>query len=328
MKRLILTNNSSAAGYLRMAGLADVLIGLDRRFIWGPLPSDAELTTSFEAPKEQQRQITDQDYPPQLWLPKIGTPDLGLIDLCARFDTIELWIDPPPSDQLQLICLLHYLRPHNEIASQLILRQSDSEIVERLAKDPQWRPSVVKVRDDHFELASRAWRAFGALTPQEWFGLLAQDLGVLPRLRQAVVRLLEELPGRATGVGTTEMRMLKLISKPKMSPNGLFKELHKPHTRRVFDYWEIGPLLDGLARCPAPAMSGLEEGPFTLELKKERYKRYMRSQLSLTPLGKAILAGKDDFSRHNPIHRWWGGTELTNDRLWRWDPDNKALIAP
>jgi hypothetical protein len=58
---------------------------------------------------------------------------------------------------------------------------------------------------------------------------------------------------------------------------------------------------------------------------KGRFDRYKQSRLSLTPLGKAILAGAEDFSRHNPIHRWWGGTELTNDRLWRWDP---VLIAP
>jgi hypothetical protein len=36
----------------------------------------------------------------------------------------------------------------------------------------------------------------------------------------------------------------------------------------------------------------------------------------------------DDFSRHNPTHQWWGGTELTNDRLWRWDPVHRELIAP
>ena len=48
----------------------------------------------------------------------------------------------------------------------------------------------------------------------------------------------------------------------------------------------------------------------------------------LTELGKAIVAQADDFSRHNPIHRWWGGTELTNDRLWRWDLLNRALVAP
>jgi hypothetical protein len=34
---------------------------------------------------------------------------------------------------------------------------------------------------------------------------------------------------------------------------------------------------------------------------------------------------REDFSRHNPIHRWWGGTELTSDQLWRWSP---TLIKP
>jgi hypothetical protein len=59
-----------------------------------------------------------------------------------------------------------------------------------------------------------------------------------------------------------------------------------------------------------------------------RHRRYTQSGLSLTTLGAAVLAGAEDFSRHNSIHRWWGGTELTNDRLWRWDAVNRALIAP
>jgi hypothetical protein len=50
-----------------------------------------------------------------------------------------------------------------------------------------------------------------------------------------------------------------------------------------------------------------------------------RSRLSLTEFGKAIVAHKEDFSRHNPIERWWGGTHLTNDNLWRWNP---ALVKP
>ena len=92
-------------------------------------------------------------------------------------------------------------------------------------------------------------------------------------------------------------------------------------------YWEAGALLDGLALAPSPAVSGLAEWPFTLEMHNEaaRYARYKESRLSLTALGNDILAGKEDFSRHNPIHRWWGGTHLINDRLWRWDP---VLLAP
>ena len=40
---------------------------------------------------------------------------------------------------------------------------------------------------------------------------------------------------------------------------------------------------------------------------------------------RLIVAHKEDFSRHNPIDRWWGGTHLTNDRLWRWNP---TLMKP
>jgi hypothetical protein len=153
-------------------------------------------------------------------------------------------------------------------------------------------------------------------------------LTILPRLRQAVVELLEELPMRATGLGATETRMLELISEGFIHPFELFP--HNPRQRRVFDYWETGSLLDGLAHCPAPAVSGLDEGPFTEEMRNDRSRhlRYKESRLSLTALGKAILANNEDFSQHNPISRWWGGTQLTNDSPWHWDPANRSLIAP
>jgi hypothetical protein len=61
---------------------------------------------------------------------------------------------------------------------------------------------------------------------------------------------------------------------------------------------------------------------------RSRHQRYKESQLSLTALGKAILANTEDFSRHNLISRCWGGTELTNNNLWRWDPANRTLVGP
>jgi hypothetical protein len=175
-----------------------------------------------------------------------------------------------------------------------------------------------------------AWQAYRQPTPQFWYNLLDDNLSILPQLRQSVLELLEELPFAATGLGAMEMRMLELISAGNARPFDVFPGHRKRNKRRVFDYWEIGALLDGLARSPAPAVSGLDEGPFTLEMHDDRNRlaRYKRSKLKLTALGEAILARTEDFSRHNPIHRWWGGTELTNDRLWRWDPANRALIAP
>jgi len=159
---------------------------------------------------------------------------------------------------------------------------------------------------------------------------LARDLTALPQLRNTVIALLEELPARVTGLGATEMRMLQLLAAGHIHPYDLFPGHQKPNDRRVFGYWQVGQLLDGLAHCPAPAIAGLDEGPFDEKLHdaSERHDRYKNSRLSLTGLGKAILAQSDDFSRHNPVHRWWGGTELTNDRLWRWDLGSRSLIAP
>ncbi len=104
----------------------------------------------------------------------------------------------------------------------------------------------------------------------------------------------------------------------------------KSNKRRVYAYWEVGALLDGLARCGVPAVSGLEEGPFSPEMHDDagRHQRYKQSRLSLTEFGKAVLAGEDDFYRHNPIKRWWGGTHLTSERLWRRDAATRSLVAP
>ncbi|MDE2468456.1 MAG: hypothetical protein KGL35_06865 [Bradyrhizobium sp.] len=158
--------------------------------------------------------------------------------------------------------------------------------------------------------------------------MLSTDLSALPLFRPAAVALLEELPGRATGLGATEMRMLELILDGNTSPFDVFPGHEKRNARRVFDYWQIGALLDDLAGAPVPAISGLQR-PFTLEIDdRQRHQRYKQSKLSLTALGRDVLAGREDFSRHNPVHRWWGGTELTNDRLWRWDAAKQALIAP
>jgi hypothetical protein len=334
MKRLILTNNSSAAGSIAVARVADFVIALERQLVREKSPSDVELAAFFGMRKKRRRRPHWLDYMPGWRLERYDLTGLGLIELCERYDKIDLWIDPYANDQLQLICLLHYLRPHREIASRLTLRQSDLRIGEHAPEElAKWRLPAVKVDNKHFELASRAWRAFGAPTPQDWFELSKQDLNVLPRLRQAVLELLEELPWRATGIGATEMQILEFIAEGGLRPGDIFARLLGDEgrtKRRVFGHWEIGELLDGLARCPKPAVHGVNEGPFTFEMydDRERRKRYDQGQLWLAPLGWAILGRKDDISRHNPIHRWWGGTELTNDRLWRWDPEKQGLVAP
>jgi hypothetical protein len=332
MTRLILTTDSSGAGNLLLAGIADPVIPLGFRFVGGPLPSASDLATSLST--------RSKNHDPALphWLDDTGLrheelrrKGHGLIELCQQYETVELWVDPEPNAQLMLIQLLDYFRSQGKLVSTFTLLQADVVIRSQPAGAvAKWRPPAVKILDDHLEAASSAWQAYRQPTPQHWFNLLAKDLRVLPQLRQTVLELLEELPGNTTGLGATETRMLELISAGDARPFDVFPGHRKRNKLRVFGYWEVGALLDSLAHCPAPAVSGLDEGPFTLEMhdERDRLARYKKSKLKLTALGKAILARTEDFSRHNPIHRWWGGTELINDRLWRWDPANRALIAP
>jgi hypothetical protein len=298
MTRLILTTDSSGAGCLMRAGIADPVIPLGFCFVWGPLPSPSDLATSWST------RSTNHDPALPHWLDNSGRrheeirrKGLGLIELCEQCDAAELWIDPVPNAQLMLIHLLDHFRAHRKLASTLTLFQADVVIAEQPPETlSRWRPPPVKILNDHLETASMAWQAYRQSTPQHWFNLLGKDLSVLPQLRQSVLELLEELPMDATGLGATEMRMLELISAGNPGPFDVFPRYRKHKRRRVFGYWELGSLLDGLAHCPAPAVSGLDEGPFTDEMHDDpnRLDRYKRSKLKLTALGMAVLARTQD----------------------------------
>jgi hypothetical protein len=330
--RLILTTHDSSSGNLGEVHRDAIMVVLGPHFIGGPLPTEAELEALLATRTDQKKGDHWLDYVGRTRrLEWVEGRNLGLVEFCDRCEQVELWIDPGPKDQLRLIWLLDYARHHERVISKLVLIQSDVVIGAHSPEEiATWKLPAIKIRNDHLELASRAWRAYRAPTPRDWSMLPSLDLSVLPQLRQTVVEMLEELPGRMSGLGATEMRILELVDPGAVRPKDVFPGDGHANERRVFEYWEFGALLDRLTDSPAPAVSGLVDGPFTMEMHddRERHRRYWASTLSLTPLGKAILAGTEDFSRHNPIDRWWGGTRLTNKNLWRWDRDNQVLVAP
>ncbi len=331
MTRLIVTTDSSAAGAIQRAGLADLVIAIERRLVWGPLPSDAELEAFFAPRRSQPHGLHWLDDTPACRLEEWEVKDRGLVELLSECGSVELWMGREPNAQLILLWLLDHCRTQDAALSKLVMRQPDVAVG---ALDPsqlaELNPPAIKPTQEDLELAARAWRAFREPTPRVWFDLLKLDLSLFPHLERCAVQLLEELPGAATGLGATEARLLELIAPGGMQPFDIFPGDQKRNERRVYDYWEVGALLDGLSRCPAPAISGLEEGPFALDMHNDavRLARYKQSRLSLTEFGKAVLAGSEDFCRLNSIHSWWGGTLLTNERLWRWDRESRSLVAP
>ena len=318
----------SGPGFL--SEIADVAVNFTLRFVSGPLPSPDELATYLgpRAP-DQARGRHWSDFV-GYWSrsENRNSRHLSLAEFCQQYETVELWFDPEPNDQLQLVWLLDYFRSYPETVARLKFRLVDLDLLflnRKMLRKWESRSGIVDVTAAELETASMSWRAYRAATPEGCFGLLRRDLTALPLLKPALLDLLRELPCSTTGLGATEMRMLELIAKGYLT-NGLFY-LRSLRRTRVFGEFEMGYLLDGLAHGPRPAVTGLDDELRTLEKENlgRRNLAYKRSVPSLTEFGAALLAHKEDFSRHNPIDRWWGGTHLTNDRLWRWDP---VLTAP
>jgi hypothetical protein len=331
MKPLVLSHDPRSE--FVQDGLADLALSLRLfRFSWGPQPSQDELADHLGARTSSHDGLGAKHWSDWSVGSSKGSEnrryrDLSLADFCQHYETVELWFDMHPEAQLKLVWLLDYFSSYPEVISRLKLRLIDQEMIGLYpGAFDKWRPFLVDVRPRDLATAKAAWQAYRSPTPEACLELLRQDLSGLLLLKPVLHDLLEELPSVSTGLGATEMRMLEMIEGGYANVNPLFHYRQVRRTR-IFSEWELGYLLDGLAFGPAPAVAGLDEELRTMrrENYKGRDKAYKRSRLSLTDFGKAVVAHKEDFSRHNPIDRWWGGTHLTNDNLWRWNP---ALVKP
>lgn len=321
MKRLILTSSSGSG--LARSGLAELVISSSFHFEWGPLPSPEKLAAYFAA---RSANLGPGDHWSDWgirWPKGIkDRKDLPLADFCERYDVVELWSDPAPRDQLQLVCLLDYLSSCSSLVRKLRLRLVASELTTERGEDlaaSEPHIHIIRLTARELETAQLAWSAYRAATPEACVDLVHQDLSALLMLRPAMLDLLAELPSPSTGLGATEMRFLEMLARGFANTGSLF-HLRSHRRTFVFGETELGRLLDGLALGPNPAVAGLDDELRTIDREnhRDRHAAYLRSRLSLTEFGEAVLAGKEDFSRHNPIDRWWGGTRLTNDRLWRY----------
>ena len=100
--------------------------------------------------------------------------DIGLVELCRSYETVELWFDPSPNDQLQLIWLLDYFRSHPETAAKLRLRLVDFDLIGANGEElSRWEVRDVAVTEAELETASMSWQAYRATTPEPASACLA-----------------------------------------------------------------------------------------------------------------------------------------------------------
>jgi hypothetical protein len=353
---LILVTSDPGAGYLKREGLADRVLSFTHRLVSGPIPAGGPPERFFQ--RRQSLYETEGLFHEPWWFeaedldgtnPRFKRVWSKLPELCVQHDPITLWIDPDANAQLLLVQLLDWLGSLPQIAPRLWLKQPESPLARRRPGDWLFPPRRIDQAD--IALAGRAWRAFAAPDPRAWAALRDDAaLARLPGLGRTVALMLDELPD-ATGLGATERRLLRLAERQgwwdEAARLGIdvaderLKEADRTLGRLIERTLELGeslPLwefemdekLVDLAAAPCPALSGITERSCDLQmyLDRARYRQFRDSPVWLTDLGRRLVARGDDWSRHNPVHRWWGGTRLTNATLWRWNAESGQLSPP
>jgi len=328
---LALGTEDSAIGNLKASRIATRCEPLIPTLVWG-VPPKAEAFFSLSlAPHADNGINTHWLIASSIAWPPNDAPLPSLHDVMSRFDRTELWVDPDANSQLAVMFLLKYLSDDPAFLGKLGFHQ----LTEALGS--KWPDAALSSRRPlrpvtpaDADLASRVWKAYSAPTPQDVPLLLEADLSRFPLLHDLLLALLDELPGSEDGLAATQRWILRMVAGGAETPKDLFSEprwFTRPATYRS---WQVGALIDELAHGRLPALRGIAESYFTLDMHDdpERPNRYMKSRISLSDFGRALLEGQADFAKENRIDRQWGGTRLTNETLWRWDGERRQLQAP
>jgi len=167
------------------------------------------------------------------------------------------------------------------------------------------------------ELATRAWAAFRAPTPEALGTIAATRLAELRFLGEAFDRLSREYPAVRDGLSLTERRVLAAVADGAPDAGTAFVRAQARESR---------PYL-GDSTCFA-RMDRLAEGPHPL-LRLDRPGRPVQraTTVHLTDSGARVLAGQDDQVALNGIDRWIGGVHLNGHHVpWRWDDGTETIV--
>ena len=322
MPDLIITNGDAAGELLRCTFAGTEVLPWRDVLHEGPVPRTESLAELTEI---RAAYLAGGDGNLDTARSILQARDRGLAH-SAGFERVVLWFEHDLYDQLQLLQVLDWFAAHpREQGSLLLVQSSDFLGRQTPAQLSAMQADEQPVSAEQLALARRAWAAFRAETPEAWHALLDADLDALPSLRSAVLRMLEELPG-SDGLSRTERQILQSLAPGAVTPPALFVGVQR-HEEAVFmgdfSFWKV---LDGLALAAPPLIEGLHGAPFNPAAAVD--KAYLQSAVTLAPFGAEVLAGRADHASRNRIDRWWGGTRLSNETLWRFDPDTLRLIGP
>ena len=243
-------------------------------------------------------------------LAQFSARDGALESALARGERIVLWFEHDLYDQLQLIQVLDRVPECDLVCEAEYLGEVSAERARELFEAR--RP----VAAEQFALARAAWAAFRSPDPTAVERVVDAGTAPHPFLGPALTRLLEEYPSVENGLSRLERQTLQAIAAGRSTVRDAFPAAHSEVEDPIF----LGDAsfvtsLERLAR-PAVALVSLSGDGDALD-----------REVALTPLGRAVLDGREDWVALGGVDRWVGGVHLDAADRWRWNGASGRLEA-
>ena len=323
-QRLNITNGDSAAATLSEAGVEGKIISWRDVLHEGPVDSSLSLE---ELSKGRARFISEQGWDDFAHVSGDFTERDRVIRHLDYFDEVVLWFEDDLYDQLQLIQLLDFFGRGAARGKTLSVIVVDGYIpplstdeIKLLDKARQ------RVTSEQLELAKRAWKAFGSEDPTSISRLLQESTSPLKYLAAALKRHLEEFPSTENGLSRSEREALSAIQVGHSTPVAAFLEAARKQESIFLGDIIFYSYLERLSGR-TNALITWKDGTPVIAPTSERSREFVEGELALTPLGREVLAGRQDWQRINKKTRWLGGVEIRpGESGWRWDPSSRELV--
>jgi hypothetical protein len=307
---LHITNGDSAANRIRALDLGGDVLPWRDVLHEGPVPAPATLDSLRPL---RARFLSDDTNSNAVEIAQDLEARDRRLGAAADEDELTLWFEHDLYDQLQLLQILDYLagRKGPPYTARVTLAQSDDYLglmdVVRLRSLWERRADVTQ---GQLQIAQRVWAAFSAPDPQ---GIqpVAETVTVLPHIRRALLRHLEEFPAVETGLSRTERQILETLVVGSWPLEELFTAAH--HDRE--DPFFLGDTtffatLRTLAAGDSPLVAADDERAW------------------LTDMGREVLGGRSDRVEMLGIDRWLGGVHLKGRRVpFRWNSSSRRIVT-
>jgi hypothetical protein len=305
---------------LARAGLTGEFLEFFDPYCQGPVPRDGDLL-------ETRAHFAASTYDLPLSAARADLArQMELLEASRSQYRVVLWFEHDSFDQLILARILAFYAEHGVPRRLELVQVRSFPGVDRFKGLGELSAAALRMLwDDRrrvgpalLELGQRTWAALREPSPLALFETThASD--ALPEMGPAVLRHLQELPWRGNGLSLTERLALQILADGTLEAGDLFVRFGDRDTDTHLGLGDsmFFAILDRLAATPSAPILVEGADPVTPH----------RSLVTITPIGRRLLAGTLDWLGTGPPERWVGGIRIAAGAPnWRWDPSAAAPV--